>query len=48
MTFTEWYKNTQNDDWHEDYALMYSFASKMTDGYEEWCLNNSKSPVWNG
>jgi hypothetical protein len=48
MTFSEWYKLTYKDDWHEDYAGLYGFAMDMSDEYEEWCENNNQKPIWNG
>lgn len=48
MTFTEWYRATYNEVWNDDYALMYRFASDVTDKYEDYCKNHHVTPVWNG
>ncbi|MCR6108668.1 hypothetical protein HXA34_20445 [Salipaludibacillus agaradhaerens] len=48
MSFTEWYEKTQNEKWHEDYALMYIYASDMSERYEKWCKENNVEPVFNG
>lgn len=48
ITFTEWYKDIHNQDWHEDYAGLYSFANDMADGYLKWCEENKQIPIWNG
>lgn len=48
MTFTEWYKETQGDEWNSDYAGMYGYAMELIDKYEEWCTKNDFVPVWNG
>ena len=46
MTFTEWYKATYDEDWHEDYAWL--IGLETMDGYEKWCEENNQIPVWNG
>ncbi|MGD1416471.1 hypothetical protein [Bacillus stercoris] len=48
MTFTKWYRYTYKEEWHEDYTYLYKFADEVTRKYEEWCKNNSQSPVWDG
>jgi len=48
MNFVEWYKEIYGDEWHEDYAGLYSFCYKMTMEYDEYCKDNNIKPVWNG
>lgn len=44
MSFTEWYKETFNDEWTENHAPLMS----LLDDYEEWCKKNNVTPIWNG
>lgn len=48
MTFTDWYKETKNDVWHEDYRGLYSFCYEMCCEYGEYCKENNLIPIWNG
>ena len=43
MTFTEWYLWAYDEEWHEDYALLYSHATEAMDGYEAWCQTKTKT-----
>ncbi|MCK1996457.1 hypothetical protein MPH47_04250 [Psychrobacillus psychrodurans] len=48
ITFTEWYKETHEEEWHEDFAELYSFAIEVSDKYEKWCEENDIQGIWNG
>lgn len=48
MTFTEWYKETEESDWHEDYAHMYGYAMRMADEHEVYYKDKNISLIWNG
>lgn len=48
MSFTEWYKETQGEEWHVDYVQLVGFALEMQDGYFTYCHDNNLEPIWNG
>lgn len=48
MTFTQWYKETMDDDWHEDHGGLYLFCYEMCCQYEAYCKDYALVPVWNG
>lgn len=48
MTFTEWYKQNHEEEWHEDFAELYSIAIEVSSKYEEWCEENNIQAIWNG
>ena len=48
ITFTEWYKENYEEEWHEDFADLYSFATEVFGKYEEWCEEKKIQAIWNG
>ncbi|MGV4321209.1 hypothetical protein [Bacillus mojavensis] len=48
VTFTEWYQHTYKEEWHGDYAYLYTFADEITRKYEEWCVEQNIDPKWDG
>lgn len=44
MTFTEWYKETCDDEWTDEHAPLVSLLYD----YEDWCKANKVIPVFNG
>jgi hypothetical protein len=44
LSFTEWYKETYNDEWTDNHATLMS----LLDEYEDWCKRNDITPIWNG
>lgn len=44
MTFTEWYKETCDDEWTYEHAPLVSLLYD----YEDWCKANKVIPVFNG
>lgn len=48
MSFTEWYKETYKEEWHEDYAGLNEFCYKVSCEYDNHCKENKIKPIWNG
>lgn len=44
LSYTDWYKETYNDEWTIDHAPLIS----LLDEYEKWCEKNKVNPIWNG
>jgi hypothetical protein len=44
MTFTEWYKETCDDEWTDEHAPLVSLLYD----YEDWCEENKIAPIFNG
>lgn len=45
MNFSDWYTNTHNDWWHEDYLDLPVFTNEMKSEYLDWCKENRVTPI---
>jgi hypothetical protein len=48
MTFTEWYKETKEEEWRSEFAESEEFVQEMEDDYFAYCHEFDLEPIWNG